>query len=351
VDQGAEDGEIGTSPQQTDESSDPGLADYMNVLESIQKRNYENVLEKCSHAIQKGLTAALPNALVIHGTFSLLKLETEDAIQDFSQVLGMGDDQVSTKLKVHTLLKRSSAYQVEAKETEANADLARALELDDHDADVFHHRGQLLVAENKLQAAIDDFNKAISLNGSFVHPHIQLGYAQYKLAVMQQSEDMLRKAENTFKRTVKRFPDSGEAHNVYGQMHLDRQNVEKATEMFDKALELSPGNGTTLVHKGLVIIQFKQDMDGGIQMIEEALKVDPKCEFAYETLAAFEIQKGNTERAIELFQKAMSLVRSESELAQAYSLCDAAVIQQKVTRELGIMPPMPMGQQQMFSMM
>jgi hypothetical protein len=32
-------------------------------------------------------------------------------------------------------------------------------------------------------------------------------------------------------------------------------------------------------------------MDGGIQMIEEALKVDPKCEFAYETLAAFEIQK------------------------------------------------------------
>jgi hypothetical protein len=98
VDQGAEDGEIGTSPQQTDESSDPGLADYMNVLESIQKRNYENVLEKCSHAIQKGLTAALPNALVIHGTFSLLKLETEDAIQDFSQVLGMGDDQVSTKV-------------------------------------------------------------------------------------------------------------------------------------------------------------------------------------------------------------------------------------------------------------
>jgi import receptor subunit TOM70 len=61
--------------------------------------------------------------------------------------------------------------------------------------------------------------------------------------------------------------------------------------------------------------------------------------------------RGNTERAIELFQKAMSLVRSESELAQAYSLCDAAVIQQKVTRELGIMPPMPMGQQQMFSMM
>ena len=41
----------------------------------------------------------------------------------------------------------------------------------------------------------------------------------------------------------------------------------------------------------LMAIQFGQDIDGGISLIEQALKVDPKCEFAYETLAAFEMQK------------------------------------------------------------
>lgn len=40
-----------------------------------------------------------------------------------------------------------------------------------------------------------------------------------------------------------------------------------------------------------MLIQFGQDMDGGIALIEKAGEVDPKCEFAFETLAAFEIQK------------------------------------------------------------
>lgn len=61
--------------------------------------------------------------------------------------------------------------------------------------------------------------------------------------------------------------------------------------------------------------------------------------------------RGNIDRAIELFEKAMSLVRSESELAQSYSLCEAAVIQRRVTTELGISPAMPWGSQPMFSMM
>ena len=98
MDQVLEDGEIGASPSQTDESSDPGLADYTDVLQSIQKHNYDNVLEKCSHAIEKGLTATLPNALVLRGTFSLLKMESDDAIRDFTQVLSMGDDKVSSKV-------------------------------------------------------------------------------------------------------------------------------------------------------------------------------------------------------------------------------------------------------------
>ena len=77
---------------------------------------------------------------------------------------------------------------------------------------------KLRVAENKLEAAIDDFTTAISLNGSFVHPHIQLGFAQYKLGIMEQSQEMLEKADNTFQQTVKQFPDSGEAHNIYAQV-------------------------------------------------------------------------------------------------------------------------------------
>lgn len=47
----------------------------------------------------------------------------------------------------------------------------------------------------------------------------------------------------------------------------------------------------------------------------------------------------------------MALVRSEAELAQAYSLCNAAVMQQQLTKELGIIPAMPWGNPPMFSTM
>lgn len=76
------------------------------------------------------------------------------------------------------------------------------------------------MAENNLEAAIEDYTKAVELNNSSVHNRIQLGYVQYKLAVMQQSQEMLLKAEKTFKEIVNEFPKSGEAHNVYGQVSV-----------------------------------------------------------------------------------------------------------------------------------
>lgn len=101
VDNVVEDGEIGASPAETEEPSsgtDPGSADYQEALTSVRKCDYDNVLEKCSSAIEKGLSGDLANALVLRGTFNLLKMEHEDALRDFSQVLSMGEDKVSTKV-------------------------------------------------------------------------------------------------------------------------------------------------------------------------------------------------------------------------------------------------------------
>lgn len=104
VDAVVKDGEVNTSSSETDDSSaveqDPGLQDYQRVISAIRRRKYDSVLEKCTAAIDKGLTKDLPSALVIRGTFSLLKMENEDAISDFSQVLSMGDDRVSTKVRL-----------------------------------------------------------------------------------------------------------------------------------------------------------------------------------------------------------------------------------------------------------
>jgi len=57
------------------------------------------------------------------------------------------------------------------------------------------------------------------------------------------------------------------------------------------------------------------------------------------TLSSFRCFRGNLDRAIELFNKAIALVRTETELAQTFSLREAAKAQKYVTETLGLSPP------------
>lgn len=49
------------------------------------------------------------------------------------------------------------------------------------------------------------------------------------------------------------------------------------------------------VHRGLLTLQWKGDMNTAFKMLEKAIEVDEKCEFAYETLGTVEVQRGEFE--------------------------------------------------------
>ena len=39
------------------------------------------------------------------------------------------------------------------------------------------------------------------------------------------------------------------------------------------------------------MVQWKQDLDKAVELVERAIEVDEKCDFAYETLATLEVQR------------------------------------------------------------
>lgn len=45
------------------------------------------------------------------------------------------------------------------------------------------------------------------------------------------------------------------------------------------------------------------------------------------------------EKAIDMFNKAINLAKSEMEMAHLYSLCDAAYAQTEVAKKYGLKPP------------
>ena len=41
----------------------------------------------------------------------------------------------------------------------------------------------------------------------------------------------------------------------------------------------------------MLALQSKQDVDKAVELVNEALEIDEKCDFAYETLATLEVQR------------------------------------------------------------
>ena len=123
------------------------------------------------------------------------------------------------------------------------------------------------------------------------------------------------------------------------QVLSDQQQYEKADSYYEQALKVDPTNANILVHRGLIHLQWRGDVGKATELIEQAIKLDEKCEFAYETLGTLEVQRGNLKRSVELFDKAIPLANSELEMAHLFGMMDAAKAQLVVTGRLGIQGP------------
>lgn len=103
------------------------------------------------------------------------------------------------------------------------------------------------------------------------------------------------------------------------QVLTDKGNYEEADKYFAKAIKLDSSNATLMVHRGmhnnliasyvlcmlylnmtsssivffpgLLQLQWKNDVEKALKLIEEAISLDAKCEFAYETLGTIEVQR------------------------------------------------------------
>jgi len=315
---------------------------YGVILRCMSKKQYDDIIELCTKEIdQEGKYSNY--TYLLRGTLYTLMCDIDKAMDDFNNVMKLEDNQVNNKLKVDALIKRGSLHMQEAKEQECYKDFSDAIEIDANDTNIYHHRGQLYFLTERLNEAQADFEKAISLDPKFVAPRLQLGYCLCKKAMQMMQPSMMQEANKMMQETTELFPESPEAWSLYGQLLQDQQQLDQASEKLEKAILIAPDNPTTYVYKALLTLQWKQDLDTANALIRKAIEIDEKCDFAYETLATLEVQKGNSEEAIRLFTKAIDLVRTEAEMANTFSLLEAAKAQTKITKQYGIiLPTMPM---------
>jgi len=271
-----------------------------------------------------------------------LSKQQEKAFDDLEDIIE--NQSASPKVRANALIKRASLFIQRCKDPQQDSllsfkDFEKAIEIDPTNADVYHHRGQVHLLTEQIDKAISDFDKALEINPEFPIAYVQKLYTDYRAGLEKNDQEKIKNVINSFEQAVDKFPDCVETYALFAQVLCDQQNFEKADSYYEQAIKVDPSNANLLVHRGLVVLQWKGDVNTARSYIRKALDLDKKCEFAYETLGTVEVQSGNLAAAIELFDSAIPLANTELEMGHICGLKSAAVAQTTVSGRLGISLP------------
>ena len=92
--------------------------------------------------------------------------------------------------------------------------------------------------------------------------------------------------------------DCVEAYVLYAKVLKESGKLQEADDLYKKGLKTNPENANLMVYRALLYLQQTGGVNTAIESMNKAVKVDDKCEFAFETLGQIEIQRGNLETTV-----------------------------------------------------
>lgn len=315
------------------DSAEP-LQGFAAALDAVNSAKYDRVVDACTEEIDSEDGKHKLEATLLRGTFYALTARFEEALKDLETVVS--SEAASTPLKVSALVKRALVYMQTEEQQKGFEDFAEAELKDAGSADVYYQRGQVHILLERLEEALADFTKAVILAPNLCAALVQKCYAEYRYAMLIQNQVQIYNAIQATQAAVDKFPNNVEAYNILAQILTEQQQFDKADELFEKAIKLAPTQASLYVHRGLLHLQWNGDIQQALDLITKAIEIDDKCELAFETLGTIQVQRGQLENAIELFEKALKLCLTEIEMVHLFSLRNAAIAQLSVAKKLGL---------------
>lgn len=288
-----------------------------------------------------------PYSLLVRGTCASLMGDMKTAGQAFDKLVEMEDDKVTPRLRANALIKKAALVIGESAGDSSNIEkdldttheiLDKAIKIDPENPDLYLHKSQAYVLSEKLDDAIANLEKAIGLKENFYSAIAQKFYIDFKIINRDPagSKEKIKELLKKFKDAVKQYPDSIAIHEMYAQALTETMRLEEADQILQDMTKLDPQNGNVYVSRALLQFHMKNDPDEVANLLQEALRIDPKILFAYEILGSIETQRGKTDEAIKIFETALKHAQSEAEFARCYSLLDSAISQRQAAENLGM---------------
>jgi serine/threonine-protein kinase len=215
----------------------------------------------------------------------------EDAEKALEKALEL-DENLSFAYAIRAEGKAYRAYleDDEALLQRAREDADRAVELASNESNLFRalahssrgsvysHQYWLDNNQSNLDLAIQEFNKAIGLQGRIAYFYYHLGsfYNAQGQNFLQKkdAEEASRKfdlARQTFQQALEVDPTFAHAYNGLGDIYFYRENYEAALDQYKSAIESDPDNVTAYINLHWVYrSQDQPDYDAAIAMLHDA---------------------------------------------------------------------------------
>jgi mitochondrial import receptor subunit TOM70 len=158
-----------------------------------------------------------------------------------------------------------------------------------------------------------------------VFVHIQLGVSKYKLG-------KIPIAQRKFEDAKLKFARSSEVYNYYGEILMDMQKFDEAEQEFDKAIEINPKNPLAYINKSILLAQ-KGRIPDAETTCRLAIEADPACDIGYTQLAQLMCHQNKIDEAIEIYERAVGVCRTATEVANVVSCLEAARAQGYVLKK------------------
>jgi tetratricopeptide (TPR) repeat protein len=192
---------------------------------------------------------------------------------------------------------RVNAFKKLGRFDEALLELNDSIRQMDKHPDLFHWRGQINYEKSEIQPAIDDYTRAIELNGNNAQ------YFRSRAEVYSWSEkyDL---AEKDYARAIELEPKGEQNWLVRAQFLLHRERRQEALQDFDRWLELSPKDVDWLNIAGVIYFQQGNTLRAK-EFLQKSIQVNPKDGVAYRNLGKIYAIERNWEQASQHYEKSM----------------------------------------------
>jgi len=168
--------------------------------------------------------------------------------------------------------------------------------------------GNVLKGQNKLEEAIEAYNKALVIKPDYADAYNNMGNAHQK-------QGNLEEAIKAYKKALSIKPDFAEAYNNMGIVLQDQGKLEEAIKAYKKAIVIKPDYAEAYYNMGIVL-QDQKKQEEAIKAYSKALAIKPDYAKAYNNTGISLKDQGNLEEAIKAYKKALSI---KPDYAEAYN--------------------------------